>query len=136
MMMKEIKKAVFTFLATLIFLGGIHMLMLEFVLPSSYTSIKLIYIYLFFFILVTLSIAGIVLVKKHNSEQLSNALLAITIINFLSSLVFLLPDLLNKDDYTLKFVYKFFGIFFPVLFVETLLLIGIVNNKQKITDEN
>lgn len=135
-MMTEIKKSVLTLVAALIFFGGMHIMLLEYVLPESYADIKLIYIYIFFLILGSLSIAGVIAVKKHNKEQVLNALLAVTVLNFLASLAFLLPDLLNKTDYTIKFVYQFFGVFFPVLLVETLVFIRVVNGVEKKSEEN
>lgn len=130
-MMTEIKKNVLTLIAALIFLGGLHIMLLEYVLPKSYADIKLIYIYIFFLIIGSLSIVGVAAVKKYNKEQLLNALLAVTVLNFFASLAFLLPDLLNKTDYTIKFVYQFFGIFFSVLIVETLVFIRLVNSVEK-----
>lgn len=130
-MKKKIIKTAINLLLVFAFIGGVHLLLLEFVLPADYKETKLIFIYIFLYFFIVLGMTGVYAVQKNNKEQLTNALLAFTVLQFLASLIFLLPELLNKDENTLKYVYQFFGVFFPVLLVESLILIGIVNEKEE-----
>ncbi len=129
--MMEIKKATQILLAALIFIGGVHILLLEYVLPANYYDFSLIYIYIFFLAFWSIATYGILMVKKHHPDMLLNALLVVIMLNFMASLAFLLPDLLDKDEYTEPYVYQFFGIFFPILALETLVLARIVGQKEK-----
>jgi Na+/proline symporter len=127
-MTKSIKNSLTTIVSALLFIAGIHILLLSYLLPESYTDISLIYIYIFLLVVSVLGILGVLMVQKHNKEIMPQALLAYTVIKFLASLVFLLPDLLNQTDFTKPFVYQFFGIFFPLLLVESLVFMRILNN--------
>jgi predicted membrane channel-forming protein YqfA (hemolysin III family) len=127
-MTKSIKNSLTTIVSALLFIAGIHILLLSYVLPESYTDISLFYIYIFLLVVSVLGILGVLMVQKHNKEIMPQALLAYTVIKFLASLVFLLPDLLNQTDFTKPFVYQFFGIFFPLLLVESLVFMRILNN--------
>ncbi|WP_027421430.1 hypothetical protein [Crocinitomix catalasitica] len=130
-MIKQIKSAYVTIISALLFLGGIHILLLSYVLPEYYTDISLIYIYIFLLVTSLLGILGILKVRQHNKELLPQVLLAYTVIKFLASLVFLLPDLLDKTDFTKPYVYQFFAIFFPLLIIESVVFMGILNSPSE-----
>lgn len=130
-MIRKIKGPLKTILATLVFLGGIHIMLLEGVLPEDYADISLVYIYLFLLAVSILGVWGIFMVQKLNKEQMPMAILAYTVIKFLASILFLLPHLLNQTDFTRPFAYQFFAIFFPVLLVESIVFMKIVNSKDK-----
>ena len=130
-MIKQIKSAYVTIISALLFLGGIHILLLSYELPECYTDISLIYIYIFLLVTSLLGILGILKVRQHNKELLPQVLLAYTVIKFLASLVFLLPDLLDKTDFTKPYVYQFFAIFFPLLIIESVVFMGILNSPSE-----
>lgn len=130
-MIKKIKNPVLTLLATFVFLGGIHIMLLDSVLPEQFASFRILYIYIFLFTVSVVGIWGIFIVQKLNKEQMPMALLAYTVIKFLASLVFLLPELLDQTDLTRPYIYQFFAIFFPVLLVESLVFMRIVNDSNK-----
>jgi predicted membrane channel-forming protein YqfA (hemolysin III family) len=127
-MIKKIKNPVLTLLATFVFLGGIHIMLLESILPKNYADFSLLYIYIFLFVISVVGIWGVLMVQKLNKEQMPMALLAYTVIKFLASLVFLLPDLLNQTDFTRPFIYQFFAVFFPILLIESIVFMRIVND--------
>ncbi len=121
----------------MVVLGGIHYLALLFILPPSYMSYKIIYIYIF---LIFLSLAGtlsIFLIHKNDDSLIGKGFLAFTIIKIMGSFVFLLPYLMDQDDFTRPFVYQFFGVFFPSLFVETYVILRLLKvvDKQNAKDE-
>lgn len=124
-------------IGTLLFIGGVHAMLLEYFLPADYLDISLIYSYVFLGILSLLGIWAVLMVQKTHVEMMPQAILAYTVIKFLGSLVFLLPSLLNQTDFTRPFVYQFFGVFFPLLLVESIVFMKIVNkpnekNKEEI----
>jgi hypothetical protein len=80
------------------------------------------------FVISVVGIWGVLMVQKLNKEQMPMALLAYTVIKFLASLVFLLPDLLNQTDFTRPFIYQFFAVFFPILLIESIVFMRIVND--------
>ncbi len=127
-MIKKIKNPFLTLLATFVFLGGIHIMLLESLLPKNYADFSLLYIYIFLFVVSVAGIWGVLMVQNVNKEQLPMALLAYTVIKFLASLVFLLPDLLEQTDYTRPFIYQFFAVFFPILLIESIVFMRIVND--------
>lgn len=135
-MIQKIKGPLITIVATLVFLGGIHIMLLESVLPKNYAHFSLVYCYIFLLAMSVFGIWGIFMVQKLNKEQMPMALLAYTVIKFLASILFLLPYLLNQTDFTRPYVYQFFGIFFPVLLVESMVFMKIVNPKKQENDKS
>ncbi|MGV6860556.1 MAG: hypothetical protein ACWA41_02230 [Putridiphycobacter sp.] len=133
---KALKSALSFILIFYIFLGGIHIMLLEYLLPEIYKQIQVSYIYLF---LGTLSFLGIFLlhlVSKNDETLIGKGFLAFTVIKILGSLVFLSPWLLDQDEFTRPFVYQFFGVFFPTLLVETLTILKLVNAKSDEIQKN
>jgi hypothetical protein len=134
-MINQIKGPAKNILASLIFIGGIHIMLLEYFLPDIYLDISLIYIYIFLAAFSLIGIWAILMVQKVNSELMPQALLSYTVIKFLGSLVFLLPSLLDKTDFTKPFIYQFFGIFFPILLIESVVFMRIVNKPNSENDK-
>ena len=48
------------------------------------------------------------------------------VIKVCASFTFLLPFLLDQDENTRPFIYQFFAVFFPVLIVETIIILQMV----------
>jgi len=51
----------------------------------------------------------------------------LTIVKMIGSLAFLAPWLLYKDEFSRPFAIQFFMIFFPILLLETLILVKMIN---------
>jgi hypothetical protein len=124
---KLLKNALTTILIFFIFIGGVHLLLLEYILPEIYKNIQIFYIYIFLFTLSELGVGLLYLVSKNDDTLIGKGFLAYTVIKILGSLVFLLPWLLQQDEFTRPFVYQFFAVFFPSLIVETLVVLKLVN---------
>lgn len=124
-----LKNTLLTILVFFIFIGGLHMMLLEYVLPESYKRIDILYIYIFLLCLSEIGVLLLFLVSKNDETLIGKGFLTYTVIKILGSLVFLLPWLLNQDDFTKPFIYQFFGIFFPTLILETLVILRLVNAK-------
>lgn len=122
-----LKNTLLTILVFFIFIGGLHMMLLEYVLPESYKRIDILYIYIFLLCLSEIGVLLLFLVSKNDETLIGKGFLTYTVIKILGSLVFLLPGLLNQDDFTKPFIYQFFGIFFPSLIIETLVILRLVN---------
>jgi hypothetical protein len=111
-----------------VFLGGIHLLLLDYILPASYFQLQLIYAYLFLGGLSTLGIGAMFLIKKNDEGMIGNGFLVYTMLKIFASVGFLLPWLTDQNEFTMPFVYQFFAVFFPLLFVETLIIVRLTNS--------
>lgn len=122
-----------------VFIAGIHLMLLEYLLPEIYTQTKLIYIYAFLLPLSILGTIGIFAISKNDDSLIGKGFLVFTMLKIFGSLTFLLPFILNQDESTRPFIYQFFGIFFPSLFIETIIILKMVNfidNENKENSEN
>lgn len=136
---KKLKQLLSLELFFMVFLAGIHFILLEYVLPAIYTQFKVIYIYLFLLSLSVLGTIAIFAIAKNDDTLIGKGFLAFTMIKIFGSLAFLLPFLMDQDDTTRPFVYQFFGVFFPSLLVETLVILKMTNHidqESVKTDEN
>ncbi len=136
---KKLKQLLSLELFFMVFLAGIHFMLLEYVLPPIYTQFKVVYIYLFLLSLSILGTIAIFAIAKNDDSLIGKGFLAFTMIKIFGSLAFLLPFLMDQDDSTRPFVYQFFGVFFPSLLVETLVILKMTNHidqESVKTDEN
>jgi general stress protein CsbA len=107
----------------------IHLALLFLALPPVYFASKFWLIYLF---LVPLTLAGIYFIqKKHlaDSKSVGKNFFIYMIAKMVLTLLFLSPWLVYKDEFSRPMVYQFFAIFFPLLFMETFVLIKLLNPK-------
>lgn len=111
----------------MVLLGAIHFLIAKFLLPEIYFSYQLIFIYLFLLPLSLLGTMAIFYIHKTDDSAIGKGFLAFTVLKIIGSFVFLLPFLINQDDFTRPFVYQFFAVFFPSLLVETFVILRMVN---------
>jgi len=133
---KALKNALSTLIIFFIFIGGVHILLLEYVLPEFYKQFQLIYIYVFLIVLSFIGVSLLFLVSKNDETLIGKGYLAYSVIKILSSAVFLYPWIANQDDFTRPFIYQFFGIFFPSLIIETLIILKLVNLKEEQNQKN
>jgi len=124
---KALKNALSTLIIFFIFIGGIHLLLLEYILPETYKQFQLIYIYIFFLVLSIIGISLLFLVSKNDETLIGKGFLVYSVIKILSSAIFLYPWIAEQDDLTRPIVYQFFAVFFPNLIVETLVVLSFVN---------
>ncbi len=110
----------------LVGLGGVHFLLANFVLPKEYAQFQVLYIYLFLGGASLAGMAAIFAIQKNDESLIGKGFLAFTILKMIGALLFLVPWLNNQDEFTRPFVYQFFAVFFPVLFVETYLIVRIL----------
>ncbi len=126
----NLKNALNTLIIFFIFIAGIHLMFLEYVLPDTYKQIQVIYIYIFLGVISILGVSLLFVVSKKDETLIGKGYLSYSVIKILSSAVFLLPWLLNKDELTRPFVYQFFGVFFPILIIETSIILKLINQKS------
>ena len=114
-------------------------MLLTYVLPDIYMQFQVLFIYLFLGLLSILGISSIFLIHKNDDSLIGKGFLVFTIIKILGSLMFLLPWLIDQDEYTRPFVYQFFAVFFPTLLIETLVILKVISaidSEKIINDEN
>jgi len=123
---KQLKSSISFIIIFLIFLGGLHILMLEYLLPDVYKQFQVVFIYVFLGLLSVLGIGAIFLIHKNDDTLIGKGFLAFAVIKILGSFVFLMPWLMDQDEFTRPFVYQFFAVFFPTLLVETMVILKVV----------
>lgn len=124
---KLLKSSLSTILLFLIFFGGIHIMIIEYILPDTFKQFQVLFIYVFLGALSFAGISAIFLIHKNDDSLIGKGFLAFTVIKILGSFVFLLPWLMEQDEFTRPFVYQFFAVFFPTLLVETMVILKFVN---------
>ena len=126
MNLKKLKQLLFIAFLAAVGLASIHYLLIKFALPELYANFNVVYIYLFLTGLSLLGIWVIYLIQRNDTSLIGKGFMAFIVIKLFASLGFLLPFLLNQDETTRPFIYQFFAVFFPILFVETLLILQFV----------
>jgi len=136
---KQLKNSLISLLIFLVFIAGIHIMIIEYILPEIYKQTQVLYIYLFLGILSFLGIGSIFLIHSNDDTLIGKGYLVFVVFKILGSFVFLYPWLADQDDSTRPFVYHFFAVFFPTLLFETLVILRVINaiEEEKTTnDEN
>jgi len=136
---KQLKNSLSSLVIFLIFLAGIHIILLEYVLPKIYTQTEILYIYTFLGLFSFIGISAIFLIHKNDDTLIGKGFLVLTVFKILGSFVFLYPWLANQDDFTKPFVFQFFMVFFPILLFETLIILKVINTieaEKTINDQN
>ncbi len=127
MKQNKLKQFLLLELLFMVFLGGIHYIVITNFLPPAYYDSKVLLIYVFLLALSLLGTWGIFAISKNDDSLIGKGFLAFTVIKILGSFAFLMPFLMNQDDSTRPFVYQFFAVFFPTLLVETLVILKLTN---------
>jgi len=136
---KQLKNSLSLLVIFLIFLGGVHIMLLEYILPEIYTQFEIFYIYIFLGLFSILGISAIFLIHKNDDSLIGKGFLVLTVFKILGSFVFLYPWLADQDESTKPFVFQFFAIFFPILLFETLIILRVINaieEEKTINDKN
>jgi len=109
---------------------AVHLILLQFVLPEIYKQSKFWVIYLF---LIPMTLGAIYIIVKEKNKKDSSVgknFFIYMVIKVLLILVFLSPWLVYQNEFSRPIVYQFFSIFFPLLFVETVVFVRLVNPKK------
>jgi hypothetical protein len=136
---KQLKNSLSLLIIFLIFLGGVHIMLLEYILPEIYTQTALLYIYIFLGLFSFIGISAIFLIHKNDDSLIGKGFLVLTVFKILGSFVFLYPWLADQDEFTKPFVFQFFAVFFPILLFETLIILKVINaieEEKTINDKN
>lgn len=139
MKQSKLKQFLLLELFFMIFLGGIHYIIISNFLPPIYYDSKVLLIYFFLLALSLLGTWGIFAISRNDDSLIGKGFLAFTVIKILGSASFLMPFLMDQDETTRPFVYQFFAVFFPTLLLETLVILKLTNmaEAEKIKkDEN
>lgn len=107
-----------------------HLILLQFVLPEIYMQSKFWAIYLFLIPMTLGAVYIIVREKNKNPKSVGKNFFIYMAIKMLLILLFLSPWLVNQNEITRPMVYQFFCVFFPLLFVETVVFVRLVNPKR------
>ena len=108
----------------------VHLILLQFVLPEIYKQTKFWVIYLF---LIPMTLSAIYIIVKEKNKKDSSVgknFFIYMVIKVLLILLFLSPWLVYQNEFSRPIVYQFFSIFFPLLFVETVVFVRLVNPKK------
>jgi hypothetical protein len=84
---------------------------------------RLISIHTFLFVLFLLVFIGLVLVRKVDPEKVGMTFLVGAVLKILASASFIMIVALPKTSESLPFAYHFFAIFFPVLILDSILVV-------------
>ena len=109
---------------------SLHLILLQFALPEIYKQSKFWAIYLF---LVPMTLGAIYLIVREKNKKegsVGKNFFIYMAIKMLLILLFLSPWLVDQNEFSRPIVYQFFSVFFPLLVVETLVLIRLVNPKK------
>ena len=108
---------------------GLNIALNKYALPEAYRSNDLWLNYAFLF---SLALMGLFIIFQRyliNKDSVGKNFFAYVVIKMIASIVFLSSWLLNRDDSTRPMVYHFFCVFFPLLIVETLVLVRLLNGR-------
>jgi len=106
---------------------AVHITLIRYKLPAVYGESQFWLIYLFM-IPMTLGALFIIVKKSKNSPvSVGKGFFIYMSIKMILIMLFLSPWLFFKDEFTRPMVYQFFCVFFPFLFMETYVLIKLVN---------
>lgn len=136
---KQLKNSLSLLTIFLIFIAGLHIMALEYILPTIYSQFQVIFIYAFLGVFSILGISAIFLIHENDDSLIGKGFLVFTVFKILGSIVFLYPWLADQDEFTRPFVYQFFAVFFPTLLFETLVMLKVINAieaEKTINDEN
>ncbi len=133
---KKLKQLLLLETLFMVFLAGIHYLLLQSVLPENYLQFRIVYVYILLWSLSIFGTFAIFAIHKNDETMLGKGFIVFTVIKLLVSIVFLLPSILNQDDLTRPFVYQFFAVFFPSLLIETLVILRMINFVEVKKSEN
>jgi len=131
---KFLKNQLSLLLVFFVFIAGLHLLLLDYVLPDIYKQTQVIYIYIFLICLSFIAVLVLNKVNKIDNSLLGKAYLAYTVFKMIGSLIFLSPWIIEKTDFSKPFIFQFFAVFFPSLLIETIILLKL-NNQKTLEDK-
>jgi len=129
-------KVLFRISGFILVLAGLHYLILTKYFPASYIEVGPWKIYLF---LIPITILGIVYINYSNKKDPTSTIKSITLlllVKMIGSLLFLAPWIIEKNELTKPMVMQFFAVFFPILLIETVSLIQLLNNLPNKIEKN
>ena len=129
-MSREFISTVKPILALISVIALVHIVLVQYVLPEVYGNSKYWLIYLFLVLLTLGSHFFMVRGFVKDKNSLGKNFMAYMVVKMIGSILFLSPWLFYRNDYSRPIVYQFFIIFFPLLFIETLMLVKLLNKNQ------
>lgn len=130
-MTKAFFRMIMPVIGLFVFLSILHITLAGTVLPEVYKQSKYWLLYVF---MVPVTLTALLLIRRmylKNPKSVGKGFFAYVIIKMILVIAFLSPWLFYKDEFTRPFVYQFLLIFFPILFLETLILVRLVNGKYE-----
>ncbi|MFT5778697.1 MAG: hypothetical protein ACI837_001653 [Crocinitomicaceae bacterium] len=106
---------------------AIHVTLVFAALPPIYVQSYFWLIYLFLIPMTVGALFFIVKAKVKKPKSVGKSFFIYMVIKMLLILGFLTPWLITKTDFSRPMVYQFFAVFFPLLFMETYVLVKLVN---------
>jgi len=128
-MNKEFQSVIKPILALISVLAFVHVLLAQNVLPDLYQRSNYWLIYVYMVPLTIMAQYYLVREFKKSKGSLGKNFMIYMVIKTVTSIMFLSPWLFNKDEFSRPIVYQFFLLFFPVLFIETWMLVRLLNDK-------
>jgi len=121
------KTAFFLLISTCLALFIIHILMVFTIFPESFAEGPFYAVHVFF---IPLTLIGFHFIakkfEKNKRSGVKNFMLYVSV-KMIGSIVFFLPWIIQESNYLKPIGYQFLMLFFPLLFIETLLLVKLVN---------
>jgi len=105
----------------------LHLSLVEFVLPEIYGAGAYWAIYLFLVPMSLITVLMCYVRYRSDNTSVGTMYFIFVFIKMFGSVIFLWPWLFPKNDFSLPFVHQFFGLFFPLLFVEIGVLVRLLN---------
>jgi peptidoglycan/LPS O-acetylase OafA/YrhL len=113
-----------------ILLFAIHAVLVFAVLPPLYAQSYFWLIHLFLIPMTLGALFFIVRANEKNPKSVGKSFFIYIVIKMVLIFAFLSPWLITKNDFSRPMVYQFFAVFFPLLFMETFVLIKLVNAQK------
>ena len=85
---KQLKNSLSLLAIFLMFLAGIHIILLEYVLPEIYTQFQVVFIYVFLGVFSLLGISAIFLIHQNDDTLIGKGFLVFTVFKILASTFF------------------------------------------------
>lgn len=127
MMKSQFLKTAMPVIALSLALFAIHIALIKFKLPPVYGQSQFWLIYAFMIPMTVGAIYFIVKMSKNSPISVGKGFFIYMSIKMVLIMLFLAPWLFFKDEFSRPMVIQFFAVFFPLLFMETFVLIKLVN---------
>lgn len=116
-------KFIFSILIFAIVLAGIHYLVYN-ALPEKYRPQDIIEMHIFLILLTVMMHTLLTILLRKKREYMGYGFIGASLLKIIICVLFLLPEILDKNSTTHSYVFQFFGLYFAYLIFEVLILVN------------